>query len=196
MVIVRTGIVVVIAAMAAVSACTSDTPAAPKVPSFNTSTPVSASNERPVPKSCAGVATLTEVTDILQVGITGQTLPVVGVPEPKIGRTARIDCYYGVPAGQPIAAAVVSIGLASYADGGSARKRMDGTIADEKEAGAKASDVPVGSDRGVLLTATRRTLVAVRGNNTVVVSVAVDLVPENQAGSLIGKLADRALTPR
>lgn len=194
----RTWLVVVLAAVTAVPACTSDTPAAPpKVPTFGTfSASAPASSARALPKTCAGVASLGEVTDILQVAVTGQTLPVVGVPEPKIGRTARLDCYYGVPAGQPIAAAVVSIGVASYTDSGSARKRMDGTISDEREAGAQAADVPVGADHGVLLTGTRRTLVAMRGNNTVVVSVALDLVPENQAGSLIGKLADRALTPR
>ena len=128
--------------------------------------------------------------------MTGQTLPVVGVPEPKIGRTARIDCYYGVPTGQQLTTAPVSIGVASYTDEAAARKRMSGTIADEKEAGAKANDVPVGPDRGVLLNGTKRTLVAARGSSTVVVSVILDLVPEDQAGSLIGRLADRALTPR
>ena len=188
---------VVLAAVAAVSACTSDTPAAaPKVPSIGASASPSASRDRPVPKSCSGVATLNEVTDILQAAVTGQTLPVVGVPEPKIGRTARIDCYYGVPTGQPVTAAPVSIGLASYADEAAARKRMTSTIDGEKEAGAKANDVPVGPDRGVLLNGTRRTLVAARGNNTVVVSVILDLIPEDQAGSLIGRLADRALSPR
>lgn len=197
---VRTGIVVVVAALAAVASmagCSSDAPAAPpKVPNFSTSTAVSVSRDRPVPKSCGGVATVTEVTDILQVAVTGQTLPVVGVPEPKIGRTARIDCYYGVPAGQPLAAAPVSIGLASYSDDAAARKRMTSTVADEKEAGAKANDVPVGPDRGVLLNGTKRTLVAARGNTTVVVSVTLDLIHEDQAGSLIGRLADRALSPR
>jgi hypothetical protein len=194
---VRTGIVVVVAALAAAAGCSSDAPAAPpKVPNFSTSTAASASSQRPVPKSCGGVATLAEVTDILQVAVTGQTLPVVGVPEPKIGRIARIDCYYGVPAGQPLTAAPVSIGLASYSDDASARKRMTSTVSDEKDAGAKANDVPVGPDRGVLLNSTKHTLVAARGNNTVVVSVVLDLIHEDQAGSLIGRLADRALSPR
>jgi hypothetical protein len=194
---VRTGIVAVVAAMAVVSACSSGTAAAPpKVPSFNTSTAPSASRDRPVPKTCGGVATVDEVTNILQVAVTGQTLPVVAIPDPKIGRTARIDCYYGVPSGQPYTAAPVSIGIASYTDEAAARKRMNSTIADEKDKGGKANDVPVGPDRGVLLNSTKRTLVAVRGNNTVVVSVVLDLIPEAQAGSLIGRLADHALTPR
>lgn len=142
------------------------------------------------------MVTLNEVTEILQVAVTGQTLPVVGVPDPKIGRTARIDCYYGVPEGQDRAKAPVSIGVASYTDEAAARKRMDGTIDGEKEAGAKAAEVPVGPGKGMLLNGTRRTLVAGRGNNTVVVSVILELVAEEQAGSLMGRLADRALSPR
>ena len=198
---VRTGIVVVIAAVAAVSACGAKGGAAgsPKVPSFNTSSaPASvAQGERPVPKSCGAVVTQEEVSDILQVAMSGQTLPIIGVPEPKINRTARIDCYYGVPEGKDRTAAPVTVGLASYADQPSARKRMDATVSTEKDAGGKPGEVPVGPDRGVLLKGKQLwTLVAVRGMSTIVITVNNDLVPEDQASSLIAKLADRALTPR
>ncbi len=196
--IVRTGIVVALAAVAAVSACSSGTPAAPpKAPSFTTSGSSSpTSGNRSFPKICSEVARPDEVADILQVGITGQIDRVLGVPEPKIGRTARIDCYYGIPEGADRAAAVVTIGLASYTDEASARKRMNATVSDEKAAGSKPTEIPVGPDRGVLLNGKRRTLVAVRAASTVVVSVAPDLVPEEQAASLMGKLADRVFTPR
>jgi hypothetical protein len=194
-----TGIVVVIAAVVAVgSACSKEAPGAgPKVPSFSTANvPSSAVRDRPVPKSCGAVLTQDEVAEILQVAVTGQTLPIVGVPEPKIGRTARIDCYYGVPTGQDRAAAPVTIGLASYTDETAARKRLDSTVASEKEIGSKAGEVPIGPDRGILLHGKQWTLVAVRGNSTVVITMKLDLVAEDQAGSLIGKLADRALSPR
>jgi len=193
---VRTGIVVIIAAVAAVSACAKDSPASPKVPSFNTSSAPSVARERPVPKSCGAVVTQDEVSEILQVAVTGQVLPIIGVPEPKIGRTARIDCYYGVPTGQDRTVAPVTVGLANYTDETAARKRMDNTVTDDKNAGGKAGEVPVGQDRGVLLKGKQWTLVAVRGNTTVVLTVKLDLVPEEQASSLIGKLADRALSPR
>jgi hypothetical protein len=139
---------------------------------------------------------MSEVSDILNAAVTGQTLPVVGVPEPKIGRTARLDCYYGVPDGQGVAAATVSIGLAGYADAGAARRRMTSTVESERDSGAKASEVQVGSDKGILLNGTKRTLVATRGKNTVVVSVVKDLVPDEQAGTLLATLADRALSGR
>lgn len=197
---VRTGIVVLIAAVAAVSACgAKDSPAAsPKVPSFSTSSAaVSVARERPVPKSCGAVVTQEEISDLLQVAISGDTLPIIGVPEQKINRTARIDCYYGIPDGKDRTAAPVTVGLASYTDEPSARKRMDVTVSTEKDAGGKAGEVPVGPDRGVLLKGKQAwTLVAVRGMSTIVITVNADLVPEEQASSLIGKLADRALTPR
>lgn len=195
---VRTGFVVAVAALAAVCSCSADPPAAaPTVPVFTPPSSASApAGDKPIPKTCGGLATITEVTDILGAAVTGQTLPIVGVPEPKIGRVARIDCYYGVPDGKAVADAVVAIGLANYSDEAAAKRRMSSTVDAEREAGAKASDVPVGSDRGVLLTGAKRTLVAVRGKNTIVVAVLAELVPDERAGSLIGRLADHALTPR
>jgi hypothetical protein len=139
---------------------------------------------------------MSEVSDLLNAAITGQTLPVVGVPEPKIGRTARLDCYYGVPDGQGVPAATVSIGLASYTDEGAARRRMTSTVESERDSGAKANEVQVGSDKGILLNGTKRILVAARGKHTVVVTVVKDLVPDEQAGALLATLADRALTGR
>jgi len=181
-----------------VAGCSASPPAArPNVPAFTSAAPTSASREKDVPKTCGGVATLTEVTDILGTAVTGQTLPVVGVPEPKIGRTARLDCYYGVPDGQPVSAAAVWIAFASYTDANAAHRRLASTVETEQEAGAKPIEVAVGPDRGVLLNgAKQRTLVAERGRTTVVVTVGLDLIAENQAGSLLGRLADRALSPR
>lgn len=193
-------VVAVLAGLAVLTAaCTDDPPGAdPNVPAFTPPpAPPSPGGDKAVPKTCGGLATLAEVTDILGTAVTGQTLPVVGVPEPKIGRTARLDCYYGVPAGQPVGAAAVQIGLASYTDPAAAQRRATNTIDTEREAGAKATEVPVGPDRGTLLTGgAKHTLVAARGPNTVVVIVVPTLVAADQAGPLLARLADRALTPR
>jgi hypothetical protein len=196
--LVRTGIVVAVAALAAVCSCSADKAAPPpSVPVFTPSSPApTPSTEKTIPKTCGGLATLTEVSDLLGTAVTGQTLPIVGVPEPKIGRTGRIDCYYGVPDGKLPADAVVTIGFATYSDEAAAKRRMDSTVETEREAGAKAADIQVGPDKGVLLNSTKRTVVAVRGKNTLVVTVLAELVPEDQAASLIGRLADHALTPR
>jgi hypothetical protein len=185
--------------LVAMSGCTTGAPqqASPTVPLFTSSTAQpTTTNERMVPRACAGLATLSEVVDILGTAVTGQTLPVVGVPEPKIGRTARLDCYYGVPDGQPTSAANVWIGLASYTDEVAAKRRMEFTVDAERETGTKPTDAPVGPDRGVLFTGERHTLIAVRGKNTAVVVVIAPLVQADQAPVVLGRLADRALTPR
>ena len=144
--------------------------------------------------TCGAIATLEDITRIFATFVDGQTLPIVGVPQDNIGRTARLDCYYGVPPGQPVAAAKVWIGLASYVNEESARKRPTTTVADEREAGATVSDVPVGQDAACCCGTTSWMLVANRGSTTVVVQVVAGLVREDHAGALLGQLADFALT--
>lgn len=168
----------------------------PEVPRFSTPVPPGSTEGREVPASCAEVSSLEEIGRILNVLVTGRVLPIVGVPQENIGRTARLDCYFGVAEGEPVTAAAVWIGLASYTDAHSARRRVSNTVADELEAGARASDVPVGGDRGVLLhNETTWMLVAARGHTTVVVTVEPPLVREDHAGAQLGQLADEALTP-
>jgi hypothetical protein len=187
-----------VAMLAALSGCTTAAPpASPAVPVFTSQVAHHTSTgNRTVPRTCAGLATLGEVVDILGTAVTGQILPVVGVPEPKIGRTARLDCYYGVPDGQPTSAANVWIGLASYTDEAAATRRMELTEEAERDTGAKATVVPVGPDRGVLFTGQRHTLITMRGKNTALVAVIAALVQADQAPVVLGRLADRALTPR
>ncbi|HWM02191.1 MAG TPA: hypothetical protein VNP92_07605 [Actinophytocola sp.] len=168
----------------------------PEVPLFSTPAPPGSLDGRPVPESCLEVASAEELSTILGTLVTGEPRPVVGVPQDNIGRTARLDCYYGVPAGKPTSAATVWIGLASYTDAQSARRRLTNTVADERAAGARVSDVPVGPDRGVLLRGTTWMLVAVRGATTVVATVRPNLVREDQAGAILGELADAVLKPR
>lgn len=169
----------------------------PSVPVFTPqAAPDTAATGRQVPPTCDELVTLTEIKTILATMITGQTLPIVGVPQENIARTARLDCYYGVPPGQSVAAAAVWIGLTSYADGESARERLDTTVADETEAGATESEVDVGPTTGTLLAGDRPMVVAMRGTTTVVVATLAGLVRVDHAGALLGQLADLALTPR
>ena len=192
----RVGLVVV-GAVLALGGCAHGAPpsTAPAVPVFSTA-PANAGVERTVPDDCAAVATLDDLTRDLDNLVTGTVHPVVGVPQTNIGRTARIDCYYGVPARQPLAKAKVWVGLASYVNEESARKRVNATVADERNAGATVSDVKVGAERGVLIRNANWMLVAGRGRVTVIVQVIPVLVSDDHAGSLLGRLADHALTAR
>jgi hypothetical protein len=191
-------VVVVLGLLLVTVSCTRATPPAssPAVPVFSTAPAPGAAQARTVPKTCGTVATLEDITRIFATFVDGQTLPIVGVPQDNIGRTARLDCYYGIPPGGAVAAAKVWIGLAGYVNAESARKRMTNTVADERAAGATVSDVPVGSDRGVLLKSDKWMLVATRDQLTVVVQVVAGLVRDDHAGALLGQLANFALTSR
>ena len=193
----RAGLVVVVAALV-VGGCAGTAPprSSPAVPVFST-VPANATTERTVPGDCADVATLDDLTRALNTLVTGTVQPVVGVAQDDIGRTARLDCYYGVPAGRPLSEAKVWIGLTGYVNEESARKRLTATVADARTTtGATASDVQVGQGRGILIRNTHWLLVAGRGRVTVVVQIIPVLVREDQAGALLGQVADHALTSR
>lgn len=153
---------------------------APEVPTFSTAAP--ASGERAVPKTCGDVATPEEISTILTTLVTGPVTPVVGTPQESIGRTARLDCYYGGTG----ATAPVWIALASYTDERSATQRKEATIEEERATGAIVSAVRIDSGRGVLLTGKRLVVVAQRERTTVVVSVAKTLVRPDFAGTFLG----------
>ncbi len=169
----------------------------PSVPKFTDSAaPSGSAPDRPVPQTCADLATPDEVGTILGMLITGEPQQVVGVAQANIGRTARLDCYYGARSGRPLSTATAWIGLATYTDPAHAQQRLTNTVADERDAGAQVNEVPVGAGTGVLLRGRTWMLVAVRGTATAVVTIEPGLVREDRAGAMLGQLADRALTPR
>lgn len=190
---------VVIAAMLVVVGCTKNEPprSGPAVPVFSSVAP-NATRERTVPDTCDAVASLDDLTRILNNFVAGPVHRIVGVAQANIGRTARIDCYYSLPEGQPVSAAYVWIGLTSYVNEESARKRLNATVADARNATGTISvnDVAVGQGRGVLIHGANWMLVAGRGRTTVVVQVIPTLVRADQAGAVIGQVADFALTSR
>ena len=88
--------------------------------------------------------------------VLGQELPgepklIVGIPEPGTGRTGKIDCYYGIPPGKPLRAAVVIVGLASYVDELTARTRVADSVEAERQYGATIKEIEVGKQRASLV---------------------------------------------
>ena len=191
---------VLAAAGVLVSACSFASPplATPPIPTFTTTTtpPPITRGKRPVPKTCASVVSRQEVE--IQVGkeLNGDSQEIVGVPAPSIGRTARLDCYYGIPAGKTRDSASVMIGIATYKDPQSAQERLASSVQAEQNDGAKATDVKVGPDNGVLLTdGTTFTLVVAHGATSVVINAAHNLVATSKMQAVLIKIADRALAP-
>lgn len=187
--------VVLVVTVLLVGGCTRSLPpsSSPAVPVIS-SAPRNAGAERTVPDDCDAIATLDDLSRILNTLVAGPVQRVVGVPQDDIGRVARLDCYYGVPVGQPVSVAKIWIGLTGYVNAESARKRLTATVA--AESAASLSDVAVGSDRGVLVRNADWMLVAVRGRTTVVVKVVSGVVGDEHAGLLLGQVADFALTRR
>jgi hypothetical protein len=196
-VVTAVGIVVAAVVAALVSGCAGATEPLtdPEVPLFSTPAPPGSAEGRGVPKTCDEVVSSEEIGTILGTPVGGAPQPVVGLPQEDIGRTARLDCYYGLTAGRPMSTATVWVGLASYVDAGSAQRRLTSTVAAERDTGSQVNDVAVGSDRGVLLRGATWMLVATRGSTTVVVTVRPNLVREDHVGAMLGQLADKALTP-
>jgi len=191
-------VLVLIGVLLAVSACAREKEpvVVPEVPQFSTAAPPSggAAAGRPVPKTCGDVVPSEDIDTIVGT-VTGDARPVVGVPQPGIGRTARLDCYYGLSGNRPVSAATVWIGLATYTDRKHAQDRLTNTVSTERDAGSQINEVPVGGGDGVLMRGKTWMLVATRGKTTVVVAVQRSLVREDRAGAILGQLADKALTP-
>ncbi|WHT17383.1 hypothetical protein N8J89_30235 [Crossiella sp. CA-258035] len=204
----RVLVLAVAAVFAALTACSSgETPKdnpAPPVPAPATSTsPSSAAPPKPLAKDCADVLTAADVETALGKtnGGTG-VRSVVGVPEPKIGRTGRLGCYYvpprDAPAGQA-GSALVELGLATYADEAAALKRVRATVETERGKGAAVNDVQVGSDKAVLVVAEKqRTLVYAVGRSTIALTLPSGVVPDDRAGPALAGLAAKvaAAAPR
>lgn len=168
----------------------------PEVPAFSTPAPPGRAEGRPVPETCPEVITAEELGTILGMFVRGEAQPVVGVPQESIGRTARLDCYYGLQPGRPLDTATLWVGMTSYADPERAQSRLTDTIDVERDASSHVDEIAVGPGKGTLLRGKEWTVVALRGSTTVVVTVRPNLVNEDRAAPMLGQLADLALTPR
>lgn len=178
-------------------------PSSPIVVPLPSFTPSSKSTSPParivgaLPTGCGAIGAAEEISDAIGRTLSGTPRLVTGAADQKIGRTARIDCYYGLDTNQEVKDAPIAVGLASYTDASAASRRVQTTVEDERKAGATVKEVTVGADKGTLLVGKKIiTLVATHQATTVVVIAQVDVVPANQAPSALGKIADRALSPR
>jgi hypothetical protein len=180
--------------LGACSSGSSATTQQPKVPTFTKSAaPTSVRVAAPV-KSCTSVAVAGEVDGVVGHQLPGSAGQVVGIAEPSIGRVGRLDCYYGVPPGQPVTAAAISIGIATYSDEQSAQRRATLTINAARQGGASTSNVKVGSQPAVLIAGAKdQEVVVAAGNRTVLVSALNGVLDPNKTGQTLITLAQRAI---
>ncbi|MGO1049136.1 hypothetical protein [Crossiella sp. CA198] len=190
--------------LAALTACSSSDPAkenpAPPLPTSTTSpAPSTLAAPKPLAKDCAEVLPAAEVDRALgkPPGATG-VRSIVGVPEPKIGRTGRLGCYYAPPSDVPPRDAPpgqtpgtqLELGLAAYADEAAAQKRVRATVETERAKGAAVNDLQVGSDKAVLIVGEKqRVLVFALGRSTIALTLAAGVVADDRAGPALAELA-------
>ena len=162
------------------------------VPTSVTRTPVMA--DRPLPEACELIVPTEQIAQAL-----AQELPkpteIIGIPEPSIARTGKIDCYYGIPANRPLADATLVIGISTYADELSARQRVTESVEAERQGGATVAEIDVAKQKGTLVTTTpERLLIGSLGKSTFVVRAKTGLLPDDKLPAVLAGFAVQSMT--
>ncbi|MBY8848264.1 hypothetical protein [Saccharothrix longispora] len=171
----------------------------PRIPTILPPTTISRTPQmadRPLPEDCEFVLTVEVLDQKLGRELGGELKQIIGVPEPSLGRTGKIDCYYGLGQRQPIAAAPVIVGLATYVDEPTAAGRVADSVTAEREDGATITPVDVTRHKASLVvTRTERLLVGSLGKTTYVVRAKAGFLPDEQVGPFLVALAQQSMTP-
>lgn len=184
------------------TACATTAPSVPKTPQIPTILPPTtvvrtpAMVDRAPPDECELIVPVEVLNQKLGREIGGETRGIVGVPEPTLGRTAKMDCYYGVGERQPLAAAPVVVGLATYADDATAKDRVTDSVDAERREGATVGETDVGKLKAaVVTTSTERLLLGSLGKTTFVVRIKTGFLPDDQSTPFLAAVAQQAMTP-
>ncbi|MFE9749272.1 hypothetical protein ACFYOT_30545 [Saccharothrix saharensis] len=152
--------------------------------------------DRPIPDDCELVVPVELFHQKLGRELPGELKTIIGIPEPSLGRTGKIDCYYGVPEKQPIAAAPVIIGLATYHDEPTAGGRVAESVDAERQEGASVREVDVGKKKGQFVsTKDERLVMGSLGKTTYVARAKAGVLPDDAVAGALAALAQQAMTP-
>lgn len=187
-------------AAALIAGCSSGGSSAPPpgtTTASGTTPPSTSATPKPpaLPVVCQDLLPLIDLDAALGVPLVGQTVLIKGVAEPKIKRTGRVTCRFGVPpkGGAP----KLEVGISGYTDETAAKDRVEATVVSLRTAGNKPSPTKVGGlDATLLSGAGPSTLVLSTGPRTIVISLADRVVPiANRAKALVavGELAVKNL---
>ncbi|KOV80780.1 hypothetical protein [Nocardia sp. NRRL S-836] len=191
-------------AVALTAACSTTAPQSqappPQIPKITPQTSASraaAMVDRPtLPDDCDLVVDADAMNAVLGQQLPGEPRIIIGVKEPGIGRTGKIDCYYGIPPKQELTAAKIVIGLSTYTDELTARTRVSESVEGERQNGAKITEVDVGKQKGTLIEGKDEQLViGSLGKSTFVVRSWNNFVPQQNLTKILTTLAQQAMTP-
>lgn len=148
----------------------SQTAAAPTATSSAASpTPTPTPN---LPAGCDQLLPFTDLDQALGRPLFGQSRYVVGVAEPKIGRTGRVTCQFGLAANGR-GPALLEVGVSTYKDADSATDRIAATVAALRANATSQKTASVaGQDATMIGTKTDYNLVVAQGDRTVAVTLS------------------------
>lgn len=148
----------------------------PTVPLPSTAAAAATTVAPVLPNSCAGMIPGNDLDTALGARLSSTVDVVLGQAQPDIGRTGRITCRYGTPAG---GAYPVEISLTSYASAGEADDRVGATVAAAERQGLGSQQVVVGEAQGLYIPyPSGGTVIAAAGIYTVAVTLGPGSVPD------------------
>lgn len=148
-----------------------------------------------LPTSCTDVLTLDDLDKATGHVIAGQSAYIKGQSEPKIHRTGRITCRYGIHKVGHTVYIPVEVGISAYSDVGSASDRVQYTIDQQRSAGASPSEVSLGGTKAtVLVSAGSALLVFAKDAETVAISVTKEVATGDAAKTILVKLGTAVLS--
>ena len=171
-------------------------PQIPKITPPTTPSKVPLMVDRALPDDCELVVPADTMNATLGQVLPGEPRIIVGIKEPGIGRTGKIDCYYGIPAKRGLPEAPIVIGLSTYTDDLTARTRVGESVEAERQDGAKISEVDVGKQKGTLIEGKEeQMLIGSLGKSTFVVRSRHNFIPQQRLIAILPVLAQLSMTP-
>jgi hypothetical protein len=147
-----------------------------------------------IPKDCSVLGTQQDAGTALGQALPGTAKGVPGTADSSVGRTSKLDCYFGVPASGQVAAAAIVITIAGYNTPQSAGSRVTLTVDAAKKSGFQASQVQVAGQQAVLLAGkNEHELVFATGTMTVLAVAKHGIAPVDKLGPALIELAQRAV---
>ncbi|MET9230498.1 hypothetical protein [Lentzea sp. NPDC003310] len=171
-------------------------PQIPKItpPTIVSKTPVMV--DRALPDDCELVVPVDVMNATLGQEMPGEPRIIIGIKEPGIGRTGKIDCYYGIPEKKGLPDAKIVIGLSTYTDDLTARTRVTESVEAERAEGAKITEVDVGKQKGTLVEGKdEQLLIGSLGKSTFVVRNRNNFIPKEKLVAVLPVLAQQSMTP-
>jgi hypothetical protein len=171
-------------------------PQIPRITPPTTPSRVPVMVDRALPDDCELVVPVEVMNATLGQELPGDPRIIIGIKEPGIGRTGKLDCYYGIPEKGNLLDAKIVIGLSTYTDELTARTRVAESVEAERLSGVKVTEIDVGKQKGTLIEGKdEQMLIGSLGKSTFVVRNRNNFIPQAKLIAILSVLAQQSMTP-